>query len=202
MSNLINIKPAICAIALSVSIISAPLNANAASKSNAKIIDMLKNALPDIDEQYHVTQTKILDLTGDKRPEMIIVTDWAGVSQVIYGVVNGEVKEICVIDHSDFDKVWKKSKVISSKGGHMGEQWVYHYRFEKGEYKLVAAKSAYGHYDDYVLNGINLSWDDLDRLGFCTYKIKGKKVSRKRYNAYIKELTRKDKKPRKLRFSE
>lgn len=125
-----------------------------------------------------------IDLDGDNVDELITYPGYGVVSQIIYDLKNGAVIEVETLSQCEIQSFYAKTKVIYTAGAHMGTFSNSYYKISKGIMKNVALENGYW-YDQYD----NL----LEKPSYETY-INGEKVSRAKYQKFIKSLKKGKKK--------
>jgi len=126
--------------------------------------------------RYKTSKMKFacIDVNGDKVPELILQYDnafGAEGQQRMYTYLNGKVKKKYISGNCDgISEIYPSRKVFINSGGRMGYGWKIHNVFKNGKVTVRA--------EQYV------NIDNNKR----TYKVNGKSVGKKKYNAYIKKL--------------
>lgn len=121
-----------------------------------------------------------IDLDGDEIDELITYPGYGFISQVVYDYKNGKVIEAGNLSHCEIQSFYVESNVIYASGAQMGTAFDAYYKFKNGKLSEIAVKNEYW----YDLNG-NL----LKKPTYDTY-INEKKVSRTRFQKYVKTLTK------------
>ena len=125
---------------------------------------------------------------NDSIPELIVAdskTYWEKIE--VYSYINGKVKYIAGTWSGDF-KFYPSKSLIFSEYAHGGSYEAYYYKFN-GK-KTTKLTSKFGSDNMNVLTGKRkdpYAFDDLSYAPYL-YKVKGKKVSSKKYKSYVKQI--------------
>ena len=101
--------------------------------------------------------------------------------EILYTYTNGKVKKLKELGQGDFEKYYLKNKVLCSMWGHGDNFYTEYYKFQGS--KLV--RKAYQKETISIKKG--------KPVVTHKYYINKKKVSKSKYKAYIKKLTKGDK---------
>ncbi|MCI8648352.1 MAG: hypothetical protein HFE76_16520 [Firmicutes bacterium] len=121
------------------------------------------------------------DLNGDGIDELITYPGFGYCMEILYTYTNGKVKKLKELGQREFEKYYLKNKVLRSSGGHMDHYDTTYYKFQGS--RLV--KKAYQTETISIKKG--------NPVVTHKYYINGKKVSKSKYKAYVKKLTKGDK---------
>lgn len=133
------------------------------------------------------TTFSVEDINHDGTPELILFSTNSGLKR-LYTYYKGEIKSIISYSSSCYTKYYKKGCVFAVYryyGEGRDQEDVTHYKIIKGKIKQTAY-----YYDDISTGTITPT---------IKYEIKDKEVSKKKYEAYVKKLT-KGSKEKKLEF--
>lgn len=122
-----------------------------------------------------------LDIDNDGIDELIIQPGYGYYSEGVFDYKNGKVSEVAIAGHGEFTKFYVGKKVIFiSKSGLMGRLTDYYYKQSTKTNKYVLA----AHLDrDY---GNDYSYTKPKTI---TYYVHKKKVTKAKYQSYVKQLT-------------
>lgn len=121
------------------------------------------------------------DLNGDGVDELITYPGFGYCMEILYTYKNGNVKKLISVAQGEFEKYYKKKKVLCYSGGHMDNYYEEYYKF-KGS-KLI--KKAY------MKESVELIGDEP--VASVRYHVNGKKTTKQKYKSYVKNLTKGDK---------
>ncbi len=121
------------------------------------------------------------DLNGDGIDELITYPGFGACTEILYTYKNGKAKKLISVAQGDFEKYYKKKKVLCYNGGHMDHYYEEYYKF-KGS-KLI--KKAY------LEESVELVGDEP--VASAYYYVNGKSTTEQEYKSYVKQLTKGDK---------
>ena len=101
--------------------------------------------------------------------------------EIIYTYTKGKVKKLVSVGQGEFEKYYLKNKILYSNWGHMDYFYTEYYKFQGS--KLV--KKAY--------QKETISLKKGNPVVTHKYYVNGKRVSKSKYKAYVKKLTKGDK---------
>ena len=164
-----------------------PVSADAMSAKNKKAHKAYVNQLKKDKKNYcsgpFAVNKKLpyvyRDLDGDKIDELITCPGYGYCTQIIYGYQNGKVKELARVGQGYFTSYYPKTKVLYvAESGNQGNYYETYYKMIDGKYQTVAEREA-AYFDK------KGNWR---KKPVYTYYVNGKKVSKAKYERYVKTL--------------
>ena len=126
----------------------------------------------------------LIDLNKDGTKEMVFTSD-AGYHTSILAYVNGKVK--CVGGGFAGDQKYYPNKhLYYSLTAHTGDMIYTYYKFTGKKMKAVAEKHGWDYMN--MVTGEQKTGDEVATYAPYKYTVKGKTVSKKKYQAYVKKL--------------
>lgn len=159
----------------------------AAKRAYAKILSSEKDAGGIISTSWGLgaaTKFALLDINQDKVPELIFTPD-DGYHVDIVAYIKGKAKSVGS-GFSGEQKYYPKKHIYFSHTTHTGADSYTYYKFTGNKMKAVAEK--YGDCEYNAVTGKKKKIGSVITFAPYLYKVRGKKVSKKKYQAYVKKL--------------
>lgn len=167
---------------------SSPVPVHAASAKNTAAHKALKKQIKSDKKQYCKLRNEKLtyafaDIDGDKVDELITMPGFGYLTYAVYDYKNGTVKRVSTIGHGSYVYYYPKKKLLYSECAHMGYMWTTYYKYSNGKYKVVAQVMK-----DYTDRSYEAAKPKSSK-----YYVNGKKVTKAKYNKFVKSLKKGDK---------
>ena len=191
------------------SVFSGGLQTVGAVDKNAKAHAAYEELLTDGDKVEKITghsgdrlnefKFALLDMNEDGVEEMVLTPD-DGYHVEVFSYVKEDVKMVGS-GYAGGQEYYPNKHLYFSHTTHMGADEYYAYRFNRKKMKLLAQKVGSMYFN--VVTGEEKSDEEQDSFEPYEYKVKGKVVSEKKYEAYIGKLLKgaKEEKPKLVKNS-
>ena len=130
------------------------------------------------------TKFALLDINRDKVPELIFTPD-DGYHVDIISYIKGKAKPVGG-GFSGYQRYYPKKHIYFSNTTHTGDDVHTYYKFTGNKMKPLAEK--YGNCGINAVTGKKKKNSNLDGFAPYRYTVRGKKVSKKKYQTYVKKL--------------
>ncbi|MCR4691314.1 MAG: hypothetical protein K5739_08220 [Lachnospiraceae bacterium] len=129
------------------------------------------------------------DLDNDKVDELITMPGYGYCSEIVYKYIGGKVKMVTLMSQGNFEKYYRKNKVLyAPMTGHQGVYSTGYFKYDKSKKKYVEVAYQRISYEAYKNGKVKQLKKPL-----VAYYVGKKKVSKKKFNKYVKKLTKGEK---------